>query len=130
VPSFLDFAQDQAAASTLRAPDGVLGASGCARIRDLRASVSALCAACGTVIPVSVLAAALAARHTMQAFPAGMGISAAVLPFEPLKLKDDPDGASVEIEIPPAQPECFTLSQAKGKANRPAGGIGPSCRLG
>jgi hypothetical protein len=58
---------------------------------------------------VSVLAAPFAAGHAVQTFPAGMRIGAAMLPFEPLKLKHDPGHVGVKIEELPAQPERFTL---------------------
>ena len=64
----------------------------------------------------------------MQAFPAGVGISAAMAPLEPLKLKHDPGSADIEIEVLPAQPKRFTLSQSKGETYGPASCIGlPHC---
>jgi hypothetical protein len=125
VPSFLDLAHDQPAALALGAPGSVLGAIRRARVRDLRAGMSALRAARRTVFPVPVFPTPFATLHPMQTFPAGVRISTAVAPLEPLQLKHNPGSADIEIEVLPAQPERFTLPQAKGETYRPASSIGP-----
>jgi hypothetical protein len=56
----------------------------------------------------------LCLRHRLRMTPdagvlRGMRISAAMLPFDSLKLKHHPGCAAVEIEIVPAQPERFTM---------------------
>jgi hypothetical protein len=98
VPPLLDLAQDQAAALALGTPRGMLGAVGWAGVRDLRAGVSPLSAVRRAVVPVPVLPAAFLAGHPMQPFSAGMRISAAMTPPEPLELKHDPGCADIQIK--------------------------------
>jgi hypothetical protein len=94
-----------------------------ARILDLGADVATLGAVWRAPVAVALLLALFRARPYVLVLRARHGIPAAVLPFGSLELPPDLDLLRVEVDVLPAEPESFPLSEAECQADDPADAV-------